>query len=137
MTKEELNKIIESEGDYFEWQNHFKCFIRRNKLKAWCGYVLISKDYPIDSDTTIDIDCHGGVTYHNFDEKGLTIGFDCSHFGDIIPPILPGDLDLFWPDGNAAYRTKEFAVDEVNKMVKQILELKSIKRFIKINALTS
>lgn len=133
MNREELNKIIESEGDYFEWINHFKCFIRRNPIKAWCGYVLISKDYPIDSDTIIDVDCHGGVTYHNFDERGLTIGFDCAHAGDIIP-----NLDLFWSDhdGNV-YRTKEFAVDEVNKMVQQILELKPIKRFIKINALTS
>lgn len=133
MTKEELNKIIESEGDYFEWQNHFKCFIRRNKFKAWCGYVLISKDYPIDSDTTIDIDCHGGVTYHNFDEKGLTIGFDCAHDGDIIPKFD----SLFWSADYDVYRTKEFAIDEVNKMVDQILEVKPIKRFIKINALTS
>jgi len=133
MNKEELNKIIESEGDYFEWKNQFKCFIIRNPIKAWCGYVLISKDYPIDSDTIIDVDCHGGVTYHKFDEKGLTIGFDCAHAGDIVP-----NLDLFWSDDDGnVYRTKEFAIDEVNKMVQQIVELKPIKRFIKINALTS
>lgn len=37
MTKSELDEIIKSEGDYFEWTNSLKCFIQRNSLGAWCG----------------------------------------------------------------------------------------------------
>lgn len=136
MNKEELYNMIKSEGDYFEWTNTLKCFIQRNHMKAWCGYTIIPKSFPLDFEQEINLNCHGGVTYQSTNTDGdLVIGFDCTHHGDLIPYFELDDSCLYSPlsDGNSVYRDKKYVVDEVNSMVEQILNITSVKRYIKIN----
>ena len=130
-----LKDIISREGDYHEWQNTLKCYIRRNPVGAWCGYVVIPKNYPIDFEQEIQINCHGGITYQSTNDDGdLVIGFDCAHFNDLVPEFYEDDprlkrLSLKY------YKTKEFAIDEVNNMVSQVLKIVSVQRQIKINTI--
>ena len=129
---EELNNLIKSEGDYFEWTNTLKCHIQRNSMEAWCGYTTIPKSLPINFEQDIIINCHGGVTYQSTNSDGdLVIGFDCSHFGDIVPKYLQFDFHQKY----STYRDKQFVINEVNSMVEQILNLVSVQRHLKINTL--
>lgn len=127
----ELNKLISEEGNYCEWVNTIKCFIQRNDLGSWCGYVVIPKSYPAFDEEYIK--CHGGVTYHALNNDGdMVIGFDCAHSGDLIPSLTKINYELFG-DSYYEYRDKQYVIDEVNSMVKQILNKKEIKRHLKIN----
>ncbi len=138
MTKSELDEIIKSEGDYYEWTNTLKCFIQRNHMNAWCGYTIIPKSFPIDFEQEININCHGGVTYQSVDENGdLIVGFDCAHSGDLVPKLLElqDNFHYLLMNENSFYRDKQYVIDEVNSMVEQILNLISIKRHLKINTI--
>jgi hypothetical protein len=130
-----INDLILKEGDYYSWiYGGLNCHIKRNSLKCWCGYVKIPNDTNIEY-KEIDLNCHGGITYREEINDYFVIGFDCCHSGDLIPQycdlgLLPGqkfDID--------DYRTKEFVINEVNNMVDQILEIKSIRRDIRIDSL--
>jgi hypothetical protein len=136
MNKEELNRIIKSEGDYYEWTNTLKCFIQRNSMNSWCGYVVIPKTFPIDFEKEINLNCHGGVTYQSINTDGdLVAGFDCAHHGDLVPKLV--ELQDNWysllSDENSIYRDKQYVINEVNSMVEQILNFVSVKRHTKIN----
>ena len=113
-----LQKLIREEGDEFRWNfKGFDCLIKRNNSGACCGYVILDKDhdyYGINYDDLV-IDCHGGLIYSdmNDDDKWL-IGFDCSHYMDLVPNIH------FTSSG--IYRTKQFVIDECEKIVDQIFD---------------
>ena len=143
MTTLEINKIILEEGDYYEWMDstdNIHCHIQRNTLGIWCGYVTIPNSFPIINSHIRCIDCHGGVTYDSLKDNGdLVIGFDCGHYGDYVPKM--GDFEsnilgekfkqIYKPEGE--YRTKQFAIDEVNLMVEQILNIKEVHRHIRVD----
>jgi len=134
MNKEELNRIIKSEGDYYEWTNTLKCFIQRNPMNAWCGYTIIPKSFPIDFEQEININCHGGITYQSINIDGdLVVGFDCAHHGDLVPKLLELEGILINDKDISVYRDKQYVIDEVNSMVEQILNIVSVQRHIKIN----
>lgn len=136
MNKEELNSIIKSEGEYYEWTNSLKCFIQRNSMGAWCGYTIIPKSFPLDLEQDINLNCHGGVTYQSINSDGdLVIGFDCAHSSDLVPKLLELEVDFYslLSNENSVYRDKQYVIDEVNSMVEQILNILSVQRHIKIN----
>lgn len=133
MTRYELDEIIKSEGDYYEWTNSIKCFIRRNNLKSWCGYITIPKSFPISfEEEELNLSCHGGITYHSINESGdLVVGFDCSHFGDLTPAMI--EYQIFDIEGKGVYRDKDYVIDEVNNMVDQVLNTVQLNRSKKID----
>jgi hypothetical protein len=128
MKQYDLLAIVSKEGDYHEWTNTFKCYIRRNGSGAWCGYTVIPKYFPIDFEKELNINCHGSLTYQQVDDEGnLVIGFDCAHHGDLLPKYLTMGLPV-----SGTYRDMNFATSEVNYMVKQILDYVKSQRYSKI-----
>ena len=132
MTREELNTILQKEGNYkaFEYKG-YKCRILRMwegmdpkyRLFYLCGYVLLTerdKYYGKDADT-IPYDAHGGLNYSNKrlymqPEEGRWIGFDCAHACDIsIPCQLNCELS------SAVYRTMDYVEQELKQLVDQVL----------------
>jgi hypothetical protein len=124
------NLTISLEGDYQEWySNGLFCQIQRQTFgKFWCGYVTIPNDYP-QFDYEDEIECHGGITYQESVNGGIRIGFDCGHSGDLINLNLPH----FILDKDSTYRDKNYVIDQVNYIVLQVLEVKSIKRHLRID----
>ena len=135
MNKEELNNLIKSEGNYYEWNNKIKCFIQRNDMNAWCGYIIIPKAFPLDFEKEIRLNCHGGITYQSINTDGdLVVGFDCAHNGDLVPKLLElGHTYLSFLGEDSTYRDKQYVIDEVNSMVEQIIKITEINRHLKIN----
>ncbi len=90
----------QDEPDLARWVDKptgLRCAILRSDVSgALCGYVEIdhpSLCRPIRELEELDFDVHGGVTYAGlrFEEEGETgwwIGFDCGHFGDVMPAIV-------------------------------------------------
>lgn len=81
--------------------NGFSCLLNRNSFGAWCGYVAVPEDHPWFGKNYDDIDAsvHGGLTYSHqcqgeichVAEPGMPddvwwLGFDCAHYGDLMPP---------------------------------------------------
>lgn len=55
-----------------------------------CGYVRLDEFHPWCGKThnEIECDCHGGLTYSQFEKNDeFWIGFDCAHSGDIAPSV--------------------------------------------------
>ena len=132
MTREELNAILQKEGNYkaFEYKG-YKCRILRMgegmdpeyRLFHLCGYVLLTKEdrcYGKEYDT-IPYTVHGGFTYsshrlHNQPEEWWRIGFDCAHACDIsLPYQLNSELS------SAVYRTMDYVEEELKRLVDQVL----------------
>ncbi|MBB1578522.1 MAG: hypothetical protein HG424_000860 [candidate division SR1 bacterium] len=132
MTREELNAILQKEGNYkaFEYKG-YKCRILRMgegmdpeyRMFHLCGYVLLTKEdrcYGKEYDT-IPYTIHGGFTYsshrlHNQPEEGWRIGFDCAHACDIsLPYQLNSELS------SAVYRTMDYVEEELKRLVDQIV----------------
>lgn len=65
---------------YTFYYKGFKCNIKRNEMGAYCGYIDLK-----DEDTYNKLDenvVHGGITGSL---GNYSVGFDCCHYGDIIP----------------------------------------------------
>lgn len=136
MTREELNTILQKEGNYkaFEYKG-YKCRILRMgegmdpeyRLFHLCGYVLLTKEdrcYGKEYDT-IPYTVHGGFTYsshrlHNQPEEWWRIGFDCSHAGDLSGNYQLDKEYIFWT--NSTYKTMEFVENELRQLVDQIVD---------------
>ena len=89
-----------------------------------CAYIdvtntsLSGKDY-----TTIDIECHGGLTYayqrlHTVEKSGWFIGWDYAHYCDFA------GHNLIWPglERNGKMWTTHEIVDECKAVIDQIKE---------------
>lgn len=133
MTREELNAILQKEGNYkaFEYKG-YKCRILRmgegmpfeHRLFHLCWYVLLTKEdkrYGKDW-AEIPYSVHGGITYsshklHLQQEEGWwRIGFDCAHACDIsLPYQLNSELS------SAVYRTMDYVEEELKRLVDQVL----------------
>jgi hypothetical protein len=83
-----MRYVEETRGNYkgFEYSVIFHGFGHR------CGYVCIPEGHKLyeneDSDTLGIIECHGGITFSDFNENldpdKWWIGFDCAHYNDIM-----------------------------------------------------
>lgn len=108
----------DGEPDKAQWVDQdtgLDCLIVRNRSGALCGYVGVPAGHPWHGQDydNVDADVHGGLTYaapcqENDAEHGIChvpepgrpddvwwLGFDCAHFGDLVPryaPIYFGDL---------------------------------------------
>lgn len=98
---------------------------------AWCGYLGLPLAMALAYDHAKGVRVHGGMTYEGTESPGsLTtavfmalsvserempvfwIGFDCSHFGDLVP-------EHGWGEGGV-YRDLEFVRGEIQRMVDQV-----------------
>ena len=115
----------EEEEDRKEWVAHgLACEIMRApKLRHLCGYVGLPRTHPNFGDgyDDIDVDVHGGLTYA---EEGTAVthsaglwwvGFDCAHFGDLVPSSVDGGYS---DDG--VYRDMEYVTEETERLALQL-----------------
>ena len=133
----DLLEKIKEEGDFYSWNyKGFDCYIKRNSFKCWCGYVKIPKELPInfdfDSGDYFPVDCHGGITFQSVEDDCYIIGFDCAHSGDLIPSMNFIKKSDFY---NETYKDKKFVISETNNIVHQIIQLKEVRRALRINNL--
>jgi hypothetical protein len=108
------------EPDVASWVDRgYLCAIRRNYMGCLCGYIGVPITHPfINASTASDlkghiegtINVHGGVTLLKKIGGFWWIGFDCSHFGDLIPA---------WKS-EGAYRDFAYVQGEVKLMVDQV-----------------
>lgn len=128
MNSEDVIKILEKEPFFRMYEcNKFTCVIaRHSSLFHYCGYVALPKGHKFygKEGEEIDIEVHGGISYSDYGLKHLIgsvffdywwIGFDCGHFGDLLPnihmPLLNG----------SEYRDFEFVKNEIQKMCDQLI----------------
>lgn len=89
-----------TEPDRLEWTDKatgLRCVIRRqvhHGLGHLCGYVALAPGHPLHGQNGdgLGVDVHGGITWSGTlrdEPAGLWwFGFDCAHFGDLVPGML-------------------------------------------------
>jgi hypothetical protein len=129
-----ITEIIKEEGDLHEWiytaKNGLKveCLIRRNSSLALCGYVVLTSDnklFGLDYDTIyskVNTSVHGGLTYSDEGDGGWVIGFDCAHAGDLCPAF---------PYYDGVYRTKEYVIEECERLAESVSKFSGIIKRLK------
>ena len=121
----------------------FSCFILRNNLGSWCGYVGVPNTHPAyekDYDD-VDVSVHGGLTYANkcqgvichIPEAGMPddvwwLGFDTCHYNDISPSrylsSLIGGVVIAREDELGEYRNMDYVINETKQLADQLKEMK-------------
>jgi hypothetical protein len=127
----EILTIINDEPSYetFEYKG-YKCMIHRvDHLGTLCGYVGVPADHPLYLQSGEDLEVHGGITFSNWWEEekdGLWyLGFDCAHYGDIIPFVeLVDPLGLRairerYDDGST-YKDIHYVRTQCKRLVEQL-----------------
>lgn len=132
----------DDEPDKAHWINgevNLDCLIVRGPSGALCGYVGVPEGHPCfqkDYDS-IDVDCHGGLTFADLcreaddpgrhichekecaaNDKVWWLGFDCAHAWDVAPKY---DHSFGY---DSMYRSFSYVKDEVNNLAKQLAEIK-------------
>lgn len=114
----------------------FPVYARRNSMGVWCGYIGLPAGHPWAGLTDPARACvHGGVTYAQEDLPSATdasdwyLGFDCGHFGDFMPGLVPAEPGVdplatatrihVTVDGFAVYRTLEYVQAELRSLAEQ------------------
>ena len=134
----------DSEPDHDHWHHlGYECFILRNRLGVWCGYVSIPRGHPWYQveEFTIDVVAHGGLTWGDMesrefldflpsDPSRFTIGFDCGHASfDYVPGMFTDEIiEAFGKplafgmpgDHPDAYRTIDYAKEQTNFLAEQV-----------------
>jgi hypothetical protein len=131
MKKEEFLKIRKEEGDELTW-NHdiFKCKIIRHKVMLHlCGYVGVPKNHFLYKKTYSVfeqiIHPHGGITFSGFFDKDPKeywyIGFDCSHYEDLIPKYILGKSMIYDVLRNKqTYKDINFVKDNIKILINKL-----------------
>lgn len=127
MNKDDKSMFVNTKPDVkLHKINGFRCLIKTNHLGCLCGYVKVS----IDDTHESMISCHGCITWN----CGEYIGFDCGHFGDLIPVIDKAraemaklysgtpEQDLFSPYFGT-WKDHDFVLNELKGIVKQLKQL--------------
>lgn len=87
-------------------------------MRHLCGYVEIPKDHVCSGKEydAIDFNVHGGLTFGGTleDLDGYFLGFDCAHYGDLVPGMA-------YQTG--VYRDEDFVTEELKKLVGQLKAL--------------
>jgi len=110
-----------------EWEHAgFKCRVWKHPyLGHFCGYVVLPKTHPYAGKNSqdIDVDVHGGLTFHGWEGDDYIVGFNCAHAGDLVPGLLthslgePGERVL---DEQGHLWTVEEVVEETNRLAEQL-----------------
>jgi hypothetical protein len=127
-----------------------KCAIVRSSIGALCGYVRVpvgslknkmknqmklahsmfngrlvrNCGYGIPALKRVEV--HGGLTFagtsrHYRRERGLWVGFDCSHYGDLSPGLLTFEhSSIFNTVNSGLYRDFAYVTAEVTSLARQI-----------------
>lgn len=143
MNKEDLQKLIDKEGDELQWEYTcsngiiIHCSIHRNNVKALCGYITLTPDntlYGIGYDD-LDLQAHGGLTYNSYDNNNnWVIGFDCAHYQDLSPYFLLNEEEKYSFGQRGTYRDMEYVKSECESLAEQASKFsKSIVRYNKIS----
>lgn len=113
MDKEELKATILAEGNELQFEyKGYQCRVKRIEgLGHLCGYVDVAMPNAEDI-----VNCHGGITFNS----GDSIGFDCAHSGDLTPASFLAFGERFGGDYGETYRTMDFCVEELMRIVNQI-----------------
>lgn len=98
-----------------------------------CGYVRIPESHPCFRKEDINLECHGGLTFNEAHEEQW-VGFDCSHFCDIVPTTqhimktnpefqkIRGMLQI--PEEmKPVYRNMKYCVNECLDMIDQLIKI--------------
>jgi hypothetical protein len=119
------------------------CMIVRNSSGALCGYVGIPnthEHYGVTHDELYNLSCHGGLTFSSKCQEGVRecdravchtpveaneeeedvwwLGFDCGHYGDLLP------AHRGWGSYRVgAYRSFDYVKQEVEDLAKQLTSL--------------
>lgn len=104
--------------------NGFRCLTKTNHLGCLCGYVKVSID------DKHEIACHGGITWNT----GDYIGFDCGHFGDVVPmfDFARSELAQLYPEkfenhplshSFGTWKNHAFVLNELKSIVEQLKQL--------------
>lgn len=107
--------------------NEYQCEIKRHPtMKHLCGYVklpdyhsLYGVGYDELYEKDIHINVHGGLTYAEKEGDRWVFGFDCAHYGDVVPSLL----DYGVPVSDEIYRNMEYVEDEIRTLAAQLKEL--------------
>lgn len=111
----------------------FSCFILRNSMGNWCGYVGVPKTHPaygLNYDF-VDVNVHGGLTYADkcggaichVPQPGMPddvwwLGFDTAHSGDYTPSMNKyRDGRLY--DGES-YKDMHYTINETKQLAEQL-----------------
>jgi hypothetical protein len=124
----EIKIIMELEGDNKKFvYRGIPCEINRGPMGALCGYITIPNEYPDPE----GIPCHGGVTFCEEGDDETIVGFDCSHYMDLVPKMvemMPHHMN----DGK--YRDMAYVEIEIKDMVEYVsknLKLELPKKMLK------
>lgn len=140
----------QSEPDKRQWQDEatsLPCLLKRNPESGFlCGYVGVPPGHPAyEQDySSVDVSCHGGLTYSDFcmdeEEPGKSIchipapgepdrvwwlGFDCGHCYDSQPGLAQYGGALARICDHGEYRTVEYVVEECRQLAQQLAALKA------------
>lgn len=137
----------------FMYKGFYCLLRRHHRYGNWTGYVAIDPQSKLAKEDcrSMDLDVHGGITYEAFrnpllsinipeDDSLFWIGFDC-HSGRFKPDkkgnsvedyeddYAPGEQVIFKKAGYSDdgkkefYRTIEFAINELESLIDQIINL--------------
>lgn len=161
---EEFKKKFLGEGEWVTELDYFplcykgyNAFIRRcllmeaSEKKSYfgghlCGYVQIIKDHALfgkdfeSCKNEFYINCHGGITFNESDDKIHVIGFDCGHFNDLIPSVdylikkIPGIREIqkkskeicgkLWDSYLLkTYKNMEFCITQCKSIIDQLIDI--------------
>lgn len=127
-----------NEPDKISWVDNatnLPCLIVRNSFGAWCGYVGVNHNHPYFRKhySSLNLEAHWDVNFSNFSQKGDVsgvlhpieyddesnvlwyLGFDCSHYGDLIPLLQN-------PYAKSVYRNAVYAMKGVESLARQLNE---------------
>jgi len=130
---------LEPVGPHEVEESGLRCVVVRGPMGAWCGYVEVPKGHPFfglksggfmrDENAIDALDVHGGVTYAGRGVDGMKegtigegrwyIGFDASHWGDLIPLLV--EQSSAFSDGD--YRTLDYMLREARCLARQIVRV--------------
>lgn len=123
------------EPDEYEFKHlGVKCLVVRNEsMGHLCGYICVGRSHPVYG---IDYDQlspyfspHGGLTYAGHlrgDQSEWVIGFDCAHYGDLIPNMASMGII----NESDEYRDIGFVIDEIKNMVSDLIEQRDQFNFV-------
>lgn len=137
----------DDEPDKVSWtdeETDLPCLLVRNQMGAWCGYVAVEPGHPLHGTDgyTVDLRCHGGITFSDFCQKRgpeegrichiptpgrsgnvYWFGFDAAHAFDLVPSMvrLWGELG-YTSREHLSYRSASYMRAECESLARQLKE---------------
>jgi hypothetical protein len=102
----------------------FACLIVRGPVGALCGYVGVPENHPAFGKEAEAVPCRGRVNLNyaslcagyichvpkaGMPDKVWWLGFDCAHWGDIVPVLGPGGYGTYKDIGYVKRETQKLA----------------------------